>query len=151
MVISVILLFCNSILVKKGRQKFVFENYKEDIWLFDKFKCFNLLSFEKCSEKSKDPDILLSVKSMNSKLVIADMFLILYIKFYDKFSYFKYNNCDWKLFISVSLFCFKFRLKRFGRLTKLSIFYFWLFCKSRYLIFSSPSSNGIWVNFLLIK
>jgi hypothetical protein len=31
MVISVILLFYNSILVKKGRQKFVFENYKEDI------------------------------------------------------------------------------------------------------------------------
>jgi hypothetical protein len=81
-------------MVKNGRQKFVFENRMDVIWLFDRFKFFSLLSFEKCSVKSNCPDILLSVKSIYSRLVIAEIFFIFDIWFYAKFSYFKYNNYD---------------------------------------------------------
>jgi hypothetical protein len=110
-----------------------------------RFKVLRFLSMLKQVWKSIAPLILLSCKSIISKLVKFSRFVILVMLFIDRIKFLMF--IVWfKLVISESLFELRSRKCKFGRETRFSILVILLFCKLRYLIFSSPSRSGIWVS-----
>jgi hypothetical protein len=116
--------------------------FTSSIELLLRFKVFRFLSMLKQILKSMEPEMLLSWRSMFSKLVKFSRFVILVMLFIERIRFLTF--IVWfTLVISDSLLELKSRKCRFGRETKFSIFIILLFYKFKYLIFSSPSSSGM--------